>query len=104
MEDAARSWAEEVFGQADLGDTRRTRRLVQIASEAAARTGGRVLEVCRNGASRQGAYNFLSNLNVAPAAVQDAITRAAALGCEGKDFCFRCRRRHGADDRIMDQS
>ncbi|HEY6123392.1 MAG TPA: transposase [Steroidobacteraceae bacterium] len=29
MEDAARSWAEEVFGQADLGDSRRTRRLIE---------------------------------------------------------------------------
>jgi hypothetical protein len=88
MDDAARSWAEEVFGQADLGDTRRTRRLVHIASEAAARPGGRVLEVCRTGASRQGAYDFLSNPRIAPAAVQDAVTRAAALGCEGEDFCF----------------
>lgn len=88
MEDAARSWAEEVFGQADLGDTRRTRRLVHIASEAAARPGGRVLEVCRTAASRQGAYDFLSNPSIAPAAVQDAVTKAAALGCESEDVCF----------------
>jgi len=47
MDNAAWSWAEEVFGQAELGDSRRTRRLVHIAAEAAARPGGRVLEVCR---------------------------------------------------------
>src|SRR5450631_2074321 len=88
MDDAARSWAEEVFGQADLGDSRRTRRLVHIAAEAAARPGGRVLEVCCTGASRQGAYDFLSNTSIAPADVQAAVTRAAALECESEELCF----------------
>jgi hypothetical protein len=88
MDNAVRSWAEEVFGQADLGDSRRTRRLVHIAAEAAARPGGRVLEVCRTGASRQGAYDFLSNTSIAPADVQAAVTRAAALGCQDEAFCF----------------
>ena|SRR6188768_3002278 len=88
MDDAAWSWAEKVFGQADLGDTRRTRRLVHIAGEAAARPGGHVLEVCRTSASRQGAYDFLSNASIAPACGQAAVTRVAALGCEGEKFCF----------------
>jgi hypothetical protein len=88
MDNVAWSWAEEVFGQADLGDSRRTRRLVHIAAEAAARPGGRVLEVCRTGASRQGAYDFLSNTSIAPADVQAAVTRAAALECGSEKFCF----------------
>ena len=88
MDNAAWSWAEEVFGQAELGDSRRTRRLVHIAAEAAAKPGGRVLEVCRTSASRQGAYDFLSNASIAPAGVQAAVTRAAALGCESEEFCF----------------
>jgi len=88
MDDAALSWAEEVFGHADLGDSRRTRRLVRIAAEAAVRPGGRVLHVCRTSASRQGAYDFLSNTSIAPADVQAAVTKATALGCEGEKFCF----------------
>jgi hypothetical protein len=59
-----------------------------MAAEAAAKPGGRVLEVCRTGASRQGAYDFLSNARVTPADVQGAVTQAAALGCGGEKFCF----------------
>ena len=84
----ARDWAEDVFGHAELGDSRRTRRLVQIAAEAAARPGGRVLEVCRTGATRQGAYDFLSNRKIAPSGVQAAVSKATALGCEGEQYCF----------------
>ena len=84
----ARDWAEDVFGHAVLGDSRRTRRLVQIAAEAAARPVGRVLEVCRTGATRQGAYDFLSNRKIAPSGVQAAVSKATALGCEGEEYCF----------------
>jgi hypothetical protein len=47
-----------------------------------------VLEVCRTSASRQGAYDFLSNASFAPADIQAAVTRATALGCEGEAYCF----------------
>jgi hypothetical protein len=86
--DQARDWAEEVFGHAELGDSRRTRRLVQIAAAAAARPAGRVLEVCRSSATRQGAYDFLSNRKIGPKAVQAAVTKATALECQGEEFCF----------------
>lgn len=88
MDAAARDWAEEVFGHAELGDSRRTRRLVHIAAEAAARPGGRVLDVCRTSASRQGAYDFLSNASVTPSDVQASVIKATALACEGEEFCF----------------
>jgi hypothetical protein len=86
--ECARDWAEDVFGHADLGDSRRTRRLVRIATEAAEQPGGKVLEVCRTSATRQGTYDFLSNESVSPAAVQDAVTKATALACRGEEFCF----------------
>ncbi len=84
----AHDWAEEMFGHAELGDSRRTRRLVQIAGEAAERPGGRVLEVCRSSAARQGAYDFLSNRSVSPRAVQAALTKAVTVSCQNEEFCF----------------
>jgi hypothetical protein len=86
--ESARDWAEEIFGHADLGDSRRTRRLVRIAADAAERPGGKVLEVCRTSATRQGAYDFLSNGSVSPEAVQRAVTKATTLACGGSTFCF----------------
>lgn len=83
-----RDWAEDVFGHASLGDSRRTRRLVRVATEAAQHPGGKVLEVCRSSATRQGAYDFLSNANVSPEAVQDAVSKASAFDCRGERFCF----------------
>jgi hypothetical protein len=85
---SAVDWAEETFGHADLGDSRRTRRLVRIAKDAAQRPGGKVLEVCRTSATRQGAYDFLSNDKVLPEAIQDAVTKASAFGCRGAESCF----------------
>lgn len=87
-EESAKDWAEEVFGHANLGDSRRTRRLVQLAMEAAKHPAGKVLEVCKTSATRQGAYDFLNNLSVAPGAVQEAMTIATARACSGESFCF----------------
>lgn len=47
-----------------------------------------MLEVCRSSATRQGAYDFLSNESIAPEAVQAAVTRATTLACAGEEFCF----------------
>ena len=84
----AQDWAEEVFGHAELGDARRTRRLVRIATDAAERPGGKVLEVCRSSATQQGAYDLLSNANVAPSDIQAAVTKATAWDCAGEEFVF----------------
>lgn len=47
-----------------------------------------MLEVCRSSATRQGAYDFLSNDRVSPDAIQDAVTQSVGLGCSGTEFCF----------------
>ncbi|MBK7777208.1 MAG: hypothetical protein IPI43_24305 [Sandaracinaceae bacterium] len=38
--DDATTWADEEFGGADLGDVRRTRRLVRVAARVAQAPGG----------------------------------------------------------------
>jgi hypothetical protein len=80
--DEAREWAYAEFGGAELGDARRTGRLVQMAASAARRPGGRVLDVFRSSAERQGAYDFLANDGVKPEAMLDAM-RAAAVARAG---------------------
>lgn len=84
----SRDWTREVFGHSELGDSRLTRRLVQIAGDGAARPGGRVLQVCPSSATRQGAYDFLSNPRVAPEKIQAALTQATTRLCEEEKFCF----------------
>ena len=58
------AWAQGEFGQADLGNELRTRRLVQMAAAAMERPAGTVTRVMRNAAEREGAFRFIENDNV----------------------------------------
>ncbi len=54
-------WAEEIFGNADLGDNRRTKRLVKLSSQLATHTGASVVQAAGDTASIEGAYRFIRN-------------------------------------------
>jgi Transposase DNA-binding len=69
---ATREWAYEEFGHAELGDSRRTDRVVRMAAAPAEQPGGKVLDVFRSSAERQAAYDLLSNSRVS----QDAMLAA----------------------------
>lgn len=71
-------WAREHFGDLELGDARRTARVVEMARRAARRPGGRVLDVYLSSAERQGAYDLLENPAVKSAAMVDGIGLAVA--------------------------
>jgi Transposase DNA-binding/Transposase DDE domain len=75
-------WAHQHFGCLDLGDARRTARGVAMAQGAARRPGGRVLDVYRTSAQRQGAYDFLENTAVRGDAMVDGIGSAVASNCQ----------------------
>ena len=77
----ARSWAEEEFGEADLGDARRTRRLVALAAGIAARPAGTVTRALRSSAEREGAFRFLENAAIRSEAVAAATIGATARRC-----------------------
>lgn len=66
-------WAMTEFGHAELGDVRRTRRLVSIASGVLTRPGGTVGAVFDNLADLHGAYDFIENDAVSPSAIQEAM-------------------------------
>jgi hypothetical protein len=82
--DDARVWAQEQFGHAELGDLRRTRRLVQVAAEVIERPSGIVSRVCATSASREGAFRLLENPQVRAGDVLDAVFAKTAADCRGK--------------------
>jgi hypothetical protein len=60
------NWAESLFGEADLNDPRRTKRLVKLAGDLAAQTGHSVVRASQDPASIEGAYRFIRNQEIAP--------------------------------------
>jgi hypothetical protein len=78
-----RSWAEEEFGHAALGDARRTARLVGLAAAVAARPAGTVTRALSSSAEREGAFRLLENTAIGPEAVREAVVLATARRCAG---------------------
>ena len=52
------AWAADQFGSFDLGDFRRTTRIVRVAASAAMAPAGTVTAVFTDDAERQEAYDF----------------------------------------------
>lgn len=82
--DDAREWAQEQFGHAELGDLRRTRRLVRVAAEVVGRPSGIVSRACATSASREGAFRLLESPHVRAADVLEAVFEKTAEDCRGK--------------------
>jgi hypothetical protein len=79
----ADAWAADEFGAADLGDRRRTRRLVRLATQVALRPAGTVTGSCQSSASREGAFRWLENPAIRAEAVEGAMALAALRRCRG---------------------
>lgn len=78
-----KAWARSEFGHAELGDKRRSARLVQLAAEVAEHPAGTVTAVCRTAASREGAFRLLESRAVRVEAVRTAAETAGARRCAG---------------------
>ena len=72
-------WAREEFGHAQLGNSRRTARLVSIGAAVARKPGGTVSEVMKTDAARQAAYDFLESEQIDPTAIMVAVALACVL-------------------------
>ena len=59
--DTDRTWAEDEFGDADLGDVRRTARLVQLASVLGSQPSASLPEATDDAATLKAAYRFSDN-------------------------------------------
>jgi Transposase DNA-binding/Transposase DDE domain len=82
----ARTWARETFGQCELGDARRTSRLVALAEALALHSGSSMSRACEGDeASKEGAYRFMRNRHIAPEVIlaggfKSTVERARGLG------------------------
>ena len=66
------TWAQQQFGKSDLGDPRRTARLVKLASTLAAEPGKPIVNVTQSPADMEGAYRFIRNDNIDASAIAEA--------------------------------
>ena len=67
------TWAQKIFGTANLGDSRRTDRLVTLASLLAKHTGKSLAAACEgNDALLEGNYRFIRNQQVNPMQIRKA--------------------------------
>lgn len=84
----ALAWAELEFGRAELGDERRTRRLVRVASDAVRRPRGTVTAVVGGAAEREGAFRLLESPAVDAAAVAEASQRSTVHRMRGRPWVY----------------
>lgn len=86
VESDASSWAQETFGQCELGDVRRTRRAVDLAAALARHSGGSVMHACRgDGAAMEGGYRLIRNDSVQPEALAEGGFQATVRAAAGVD-------------------
>ena len=78
LTETSEQWAKEQFGHAELGDPRRTRRLVLLASSIAQSPGNAVSNLSLSPAEMEGAYRFIRNDQIEPEAIAEAGYQATA--------------------------
>ena len=65
------TWSQELFGACDLGDRRRTRRLVDVGARLARQVGASLAHCCEGeSAALLGSYRLMRNEEVAPEAIR----------------------------------
>jgi hypothetical protein len=62
-------WAEDQFGSADLGDRRRTQRLVKVAAQMAGNSSGTIPQQTGTVADMKAAYRLFSERDVTHEAI-----------------------------------
>jgi hypothetical protein len=114
MNDSPQAWAAAEFGDAQLGDPRRTKRLVAMGATIAGRPAGRITRAFANGAEREAAYRLIENAGFSATAIAASIHGAAArraadykriivpidgvaftMAYQGKGFGPICNKVHG---------
>jgi hypothetical protein len=80
----AGSWAEVEFGAAELGDGRRTARLVDLATRFGERPSESLPEASEDGAQLKAAYRFFSNQEIKPAAILASHVRSTTARIEAE--------------------
>ena len=82
------TWACQEFHRAQLGDVRRTERLVSLAGQVARTPAGTIAAVFREAATREAAFRFVENDSFSFVDVAHAAHSAAALRASAYPFVF----------------
>ena len=86
--ESATTWANEEFGSARFGDRRLTKRLIQVAGEAAGRPAGQITQVFSTASTREGAFRLVENDAVKVHELVQANSRKCAERSAGNAFVF----------------
>ena len=87
ISDDGGSWASEVFGGFDLGDKRRTKRLVSIARSLERSPCGSVMASIADPAKREGAFRFLASEKFSFEDLGDGLSKTTLARCSGLTYC-----------------
>jgi Transposase DNA-binding/Transposase DDE domain len=80
------SWAKRVYGQCDLGDKRRTKRLTSLAATLASQPSVSIPAACGGDTARQeGAYRFIENDLVDAAGIEEGTSKRILKDAEEQD-------------------
>ena len=76
------SWAEDELKNTDLGDQRRTQRLVKIVEDLVAQPNASVPQASRDNAAMQGMYDLWSNRRIPPGDILSGHTGRTVERCQ----------------------
>lgn len=83
------TWARGEFGDAELGDRRRTMRFVRMLARATETPSGKLSEVFSSTKELDGAYDFVESDKLSIVALEKAVGRAAAQACAAEQSRVR---------------
>ena len=81
--EASRSWAEVELGRAQLGDVRRTRRLIKVAEQRLQQPDASLPESCGSWAATKALYRLMDNEALTPGVILDSHREALIQRARG---------------------
>jgi hypothetical protein len=85
---SAAAWAQTEFGAAELGNSLRVKRLIDIATRIAEKPSGKITQVFDNQAEREGAYRFVESIHVDHRAIANSIFKATACRSAKEEIVY----------------
>ena len=84
-------WAVYEFAEADLGDPRRTKRVLELATALARPPTAHLPEACGDGAMLKAAYRFFAHDAIAPQDVLHSHSEATTAAWAECPWSWRCK-------------
>ena len=82
------SFASDEFGGANLGDSRREKRLLSMATQLLETPGGKIATVFAHLAEREAAYRFVENASIDAEQIRASAARAGFARARGEAFVY----------------